>query len=393
MRSVVPFDTASSRLTLTVEDEVYSTLHEIHIDFDVEKRDFIAGISVGPSPGDNRDRHPVTRAQCLSAAKNVCARGAASGVFSGAVLIARGADVLFEYACGETNKRYRVPNDLDTRFNLGSLNKMFTATAVAQLVERGRLKLTDAIDHFIDESWLPQAVTHGITVHHVLSHTSGLGSFFNDTFIDGSRARLRAIDDFKPLVRSDRPAFTPGAAFRYSNIGMLLAGVVIERVAGIDYFDHIRKNIYGPCGMSSMDCYDIDAPVGNVAIDGMLEPEGSAWRENIFDHVAKGGPAGGGYSTVRDLHRFAQGLRSGCLIGEEMLTALWTDHAGADYGYGFEVVRGAAGTVVGHNGGFSGISASFQMHLDSEYVVVTLSNHDRGARNLARRLNAMVDDL
>lgn len=261
LRSVVPFDTASSRLTLTVEDEVYSTLHEIHIDFDVEKRDFIAGISVGPSPGDNRDRHPVTRAQCLSAAKNVCARGAASGVFSGAVLIARGADVLFEYACGEANKRYCIPNDLDTRFNLGSLNKMFTATAVAQLVERGRLKLTDTIDHFIDESWLPQAVTHGITVHHVLSHTSGLGSFFNDTFIDGSRARFRAIDDFKPLVRSDRPAFTPGAAFRYSNIGMLLAGVVIERVAGVDYFDHIRENIYGPCGMSSTDCYDIDAPV------------------------------------------------------------------------------------------------------------------------------------
>jgi len=98
-------------------------------------------------------------------------------VLSGTVLVARGSEVLFEYACGAANKRYDVPNNPDTKFNLGSANKMFTAVAVAQLVERGLLGFTDTVDQYIDDTWLPASVTRRITIHHLLSHTSGLGNY------------------------------------------------------------------------------------------------------------------------------------------------------------------------------------------------------------------------
>jgi CubicO group peptidase (beta-lactamase class C family) len=399
LRAVEPPDSPTSRLTLTVEDRLYSARYRIHVHFEQDGLGPIVEIDI--EPADTPDSVAITRADYLGLAQQLCARSAAADVFSGAVLIAQGDEVLFEYACGEANKRYRVLNNIETKFNLGSANKMFTAVAVAKLVEQGHLSYTNTIDRYVDETWLPVSVARGITVHHLLSHTSGLGSFFTDTFVNGSRARFREIDDFKPLVRDDRPAFAPGERFEYSNTGMLLAGVVIESVTGVSYYDHIRSTIYASSGMLRTDCYDIDAPIDNLAM-GYIPVAGNEvtpsahvsnlrWRENIFEHVARGGPAGGGYSTVRDLHRFSQTLLSAKLVSSTMRKILWTDHAGARYGYGFEVDHTPRRTNIGHGGGFAGISASFTMHLASGLVVIVLSNYDGGAFGLARCLNEMLD--
>ncbi|MDX1492691.1 MAG: serine hydrolase domain-containing protein, partial [Longimicrobiales bacterium] len=148
--------------------------------------------------------------------------------FSGAVLVAEGEDILYANACGEASKRFNVPNNLQTKFNLGSMNKMFTSVAIMQLVERGAVSLDDPISLYVDESWLPQSMTDRITVHDLLAHTSGLGSYFNQTFVEASRARFREVEDFKPLVRGEELAFEPGSDWAYSNTGMLLLGVVIE---------------------------------------------------------------------------------------------------------------------------------------------------------------------
>ncbi len=396
LREIKPVDTISFTQTVVVDDRVYSATHEFHLRFEA----FAGGkiLEIRGRPGELQSI-AKSQADCLAQVQDLCDRGARAGVFSGTVLIARGSEVLFEYACGAANKRYDVPNNPDTKFNLGSANKMFTAVAVAQLVERGRLSFTDTVDQYIDDTWLPPSVTRRITVHHLLSHTSGLGSFFNETFFNGSRARFRAIDDFKALVRDDRPAFAPGERFEYSNNGVLLAGVIIERVTGMSYYDYIREAIYAPSHMLDTDCYDIDAPVPNLAMGyiPLVDPTGRRsvpeWRENIFEHVAKGGPAGGGYSTVRDLHRFATSLISGVLVGPEMRQALWTDYAGMGYGYGFNVEKTASGTMIGHGGGFSGISASFRVALDTGYVAIVLSNYDMGTFGLARCIEHVVDQI
>ncbi|WP_109436300.1 serine hydrolase [Aquimarina sp. AU119] len=315
-------------------------------------------------------------------------------VFSGTVLIAKGSEVLFEKAYGEASKRFHVPNTINTKFNLGSMNKMFTTTAIMQLVEKQKVKLSDPISKYIDESWLPKQITDKVTIHHLLSHTSGLGSYFNKTYWNSSRELYRTIEEFKPLVKGETLAFTPGEKFRYSNTGMLLLGVIIQKSSSQDYFEYIKNNIFTPSGMINSDSYEMDQPVENLAI-GYIPVSNNAlgWRNNIFKHIIKGGPAGGGFSTVRDLHKFALALVDKKLVSESSLELLWTDHAKSRYGYGFEVKTSTAGKVVGHGGGFPGLNAQLDIFLDNGYIITVMSNYDRGASPVSKKINTWIERL
>jgi len=314
------------------------------------------------------------------------------GAFSGTLLVAKGDKVLFTAAAGEATKSFHVPNNVDTKFNLGSMNKMFTATAIMQLIEKGKLDLEDAIGKYVDESWLPKSVTEKIMIRHLLTHSSGLGSYFNETYMKSSRALFRKLDDYKPLIKDDRPEFEPGTRYQYSNTGMFLLGVIIEKVTGEDYFEHIRKSIYAPAGMKNSDCYEMDYPVENLAIGyspDWKSPYG--WQNNLYKHVIKGGPAGGGFSTVGDLHRFALALLAGKLVSQESLKAMWTDWLKAEYGYGFAVAEGAAGKVVGHSGGFPGINSRLDIYVDKGYIVAVMSNVDQGAGPVADKAGRLLE--
>lgn len=327
----------------------------------------------------------------MDEARRLMAQVCDRDVFSGTVLIARGEQVLFTHACGEASKRFHAANNLDTKFNLGSMNKMFTATAVMQLVERGLVSLPDPISKYVDESWLPREMTDAITVHHLLTHTSGLGSYFNDTYWNSSRELYRALDDYKPLVRGEELAFEPGSAYRYSNTGMFLLGVVIESATGQDYFDYVREHIYEVAGMRHSDSYEMDDPVENLAIgyDRAQQSE-YGFENNLYKHVIKGGPAGGGFSTVGDLHRFAVALVSGELVSRESTESMWTDHSGDGYGYGFGIQEAANGKVVGHGGGFPGINSNLDIMLDRGYIVAVMSNYGQAASPVARSIAQMI---
>jgi CubicO group peptidase (beta-lactamase class C family) len=286
---------------------------------------------------------------------------------------------------------YHVPNKIDTKFNLGSMNKMFTSTALMRLVEQKKLGLDDRIDKYLDESWLSKAVSSRISIRHLLTHTSGLGSYFNQTYWNSSRELFRKLDDYKPLVKDEKPAFEPGARFQYSNTGMFLLGVVIERVTGTDYFEHIRSAIYKPAGMTDSDCYELDTPVENLAVGYSPDPSSpSGWRNNTFKHVLKGGPAGGGYSTVRDLHKFALALLAGKLVSEESRNLMWTNQNGANYGFGFAVAEGLGGKIVGHSGGFPGINSNLDIFVDTGYIVAVMSNVDPGAMPLVNQIRESI---
>ena len=163
-------------------------------------------------------------------------------------------------------------------------------------------------------------------VEHLLSHTSGLGSYFNDTYERMARQLLRKVDDYKPLVAEETLAFEPGTKWQYSNTGFLLAGAVIEAATGRDYFDVVRERIYAKAGMPNSDSYDIDLVVPNLAIGYSRErtASGTRWCANTFEHVIRGGPAGGGYSTARDLLAFAEAMRQGRLVTPATAERLWT---------------------------------------------------------------------
>ena len=375
-----------------LKDRNFDSWRAFVIRFDGSEDFLIAGLQFNVARTPSNVKEPdFSEKQFIPAIKDIMLRLCEKGLFSGTILIAKGDTVLLEYACGEASKRFHVPNNLETKFNLGSMNKMFTATAIVQLVEKGLLTYQDPISKYVDETWLPKEITSKVTIHHLLTHSSGLGSYFNETFVNSSRALFRKLDDYKPLVKDEKLAFEPGKRFRYSNTGMFLLGVVIESVTGQSYFDYIRENIYKPAGMKNTDCYEMDYPVENLAIGYSPDRKSKyGWQNNFFKHVVKGGPAGGGFSTVSDLHRFARAIQAGKLVSVDSLEILWKDHMGESYGYGFRVAEGSSGKVVGHSGGFSGINANLDIFLDKGYIVAVLSNYDRGASPVAEKISQLL---
>jgi CubicO group peptidase (beta-lactamase class C family) len=303
--------------------------------------------------------------------------------YSGSVLVARAGRPIFAAAYGEASKSYGVPNAVDTKFNLGSMNKMFTAVAVAQLVERGVLSWDDPVGKWLDADWVRPEVGEKATIRHLLTHTSGLGSFFTDEFMRSSRGLYRDLDAWKPIVSRDSLAFEPGSSWAYSNTGFLLLGAIVEKASGRSYYDYVRENVYEPAGMTGTDAYEVDAVVPNLA-QGYERSEteaGVTYRSNIFEHTVRGGPAGGGYSTAPDLLAFARALTEGRLVRPETMRLITTakPEAGSpDYGYGFQ--QWSDGRMFGHTGGFPGISAALMIDRETGDVVVVLSNYGGASR-------------
>ena len=314
----------------------------------------------------------------------------AADVFSGAVLVARRDGVLYEKAFGEANKDFKAPNNANTKFNLGSMNKMFTAVAIAQLVEAGKLSFEDPLSKFMPD-FPDKESAEKIKVKHLLSHTSGLGNYFNRTFMESSRARFRTVDEFLELAKGEKMQFEPGSKWQYSNTGMLVLGKVIEKISGQSYFEYIRENVYRKAGMTSSDSYDLDNVNSNLAVGYEKEytDQGIVFHNNIFMHVIRGGPAGGGYSTVGDLLKFARALKSGKLVGLDYVKILTTakpELNSPNYGYGFAVGNG----TTGHSGGFPGISSELMIFTNTDHVVVVLSNYGMGSQAVTTKIRGMT---
>ena len=317
---------------------------------------------------------------------------ARADLFSGTVFLAKDGKRLYGMAFGEANKDFGVPNALDTKFNLGSMNKMFTAVTIAQLVEQGKLSYEDPLSKFVD---FPNAdAAKKIRIKHLLSHTSGLGSYFNEEFDRTSRAKYRTVDEMLTLAKNEKLAFEPGARWSYSNTGMLVLGKVIEVVTKQDYFAYVRDHVYKPAGMMNTDAYQLDEVNKNLAVGYQREfaDDGTKrFRNNIFMHVIRGGPAGGGYSTAEDLVRFAESLKSGKLVSAatyELLTTPKPDVNSPDYGYGFGVNSQTG--IVGHSGGFPGISSNLDIFKGSGYVAVVMSNYGGASQPVVEKIRTLI---
>ncbi|MGD9723627.1 MAG: serine hydrolase domain-containing protein [Pirellulales bacterium] len=339
------------------------------------------GSNLPKPPADAQPQIKRTDEQIQAEMQTLMQKLADADVFSGTVLLARDGEPIFQGAYGLANKDFNVPNRIDTKFNLGSMNKMFTAVAVAQLVERGKLSFEDPLSKFLPN--FPDAeAAKKIKIKHLLSHTAGLGGYFSKPWQDSSRALYRTVDDqMKRAAADERLLFEPGTRHRYSNTGMLVAGKVIEIAAAQDYYDFVRDNVYLPAGMLNTDCYELDKVNPNLAVgyEKQYDENGGSFRNNLFEHVLRGGPQGGGYSTVQDLLKFDRALRSNKLVGAEYVTLLLSSKPelkSPRYGYGFAVDDQM---IAGHGGGFIGINSNLDMFLGSGWTAAVMSNYGRGA--------------
>jgi CubicO group peptidase (beta-lactamase class C family) len=308
---------------------------------------------------------------------------AEKGMFSGAVLIAKDGEPILKKAYGLANRDYEVSNQIDTKFNLGSMNKMFTAIAILQLVEQGKLAVDDkVIEHIPD--YPNQDIASSVTIHQLLTHTSGLGDFFTNEYLEMSKGRFRTLEDYL-LVFVDKPLqFEPGSQGRYSNAGFIVLGLIIEEITGQTYFDYIMENIYQVCGMTDTDSFETDKIVANIATGYSRSISANASiSSNLFFIPVKGSSAGGGYSTVEDMLNFSICLVNHQLLSQELTDVLLEDKVDslnlgedAGYGYGFAIMRKNNHRIVGHGGGAPGVCSNLDIFLELGYTVVILSNSD-----------------
>lgn len=286
-------------------------------------------------------------------------------MFSGNVLVAKNGKPIFKKAYGFTDKASKTPNRIDTKFSIASLGKMFTSVAIAQLIQQGKLSISDSIGKLLPD-YPNKQVAEKVRIQHLLSHTSGIGDYMDkEQYQNAKRAaggRLKSLKDYLPFFANDPLLFEPGERDEYSNAGYLILGLIIEKASGQGFSDYVREHIFKPARMRNTE------------------------SENIT-------PAGGEFSTLDDMLLFAQALRH-----HKLLNAKYTEMVlaaeivkGTGNAYGFEVNKDNGQRIVGHTGGYPGINAELDMYLDSDYSVVVLSNYDVPAALLvAKKLQELI---
>ncbi len=299
---------------------------------------------------------------------------AADSLLSGALLVAHDGRTVYARAYGIADRRRGIPNTLHTRFTLASMGKMFTATAIAQLVEQGRVALDSPIARYLPD-YPNQRFARTATVRHLLSHHSGLGSYWNRLY-EERRTTLTTVASHLPLFAADSMPFAPGARFRYSNAGFQVLGLIIERVSGQSFYDYLREHMFAPAGMPNTGYYGPGGEVVGGAVGYSRSGPSAPWRDNLGSREIKGGPAGGGYSTVGDLLQFVQALSGGRLMRPETLRLFTTPVGSGDYALGFVTSAHHGHAGFGHSGGAPGMGTNLLVVPDLGYVVVILTNGD-----------------
>lgn len=323
---------------------------------------------------------------------------AAADHFAGAVLIARAGKPLFQGAYGLADRERRTTNTLDTRFRLGSMNKMFTATSVLQLVQSGKVKLDAPLATYLPD-YPNKDLASKVTIHQLLTHTGGTGDIFGPEY-SAHRLELRTLADYITLYGNRPLAFEPGSKWEYSNYGFILLGRVIERVSRMSYYDYVAKYVYAPAGMTSSGSEPEDSVVKNRAVGYTRAAGGTGLEPNTNTLPWRGTSAGGGYSTIGDLLRFADALRTHKLLDahhtELLTTGKVSTPGGGKYAYGFGDNATDGLRCVGHNGGAPGMNGDLAI-CDNGYVVAVLANMDppaagRIADFITNRLPVRADE-
>ena len=337
---------------------------------------------------------PLSATEMATEADRRLAELAEAGEFSGVALVARGEEILFQKAYGLASRRYGVANELGTAFNLGSINKIFTKIALAQLAAAGELSFDDTVaDHLPD--YPNRDVAERITIQQVVSHSAGLGDIFTDEFSASSKRAFRSPEDYFRLFADDPLLFEPGQGERYSNGGYIVLGAIIAAVSGMDYHAYVESKILAPAGMTHTRPWALDDPEAPIATGYTRMGAGHepvALHENTLRIPHTGTPAGGGYSTVADLLAFRQAL-----VGTKLLDRRYTEWLVSNrLPRTAEPQTADAGPVtlgLAIAGGGPGVSA--QLEMDGDWTIAVLSNLDPPAAgeaaSMLRRLTGAVD--
>ncbi|GAB3464551.1 serine hydrolase domain-containing protein [Actinophytocola sediminis] len=315
---------------------------------------------------------------------------AAMDAFSGSLLLVHRGRPVLARSYGRANDA--APNGPDTLFAMASVTKLFTAVAIAQLVQAGKIAYTSTLGTYV--SGFPAEIADTVTVHHLLTHTSGLGDTFTMpgymeealTWTDVDQVMNGTTD----YIRRSSLEFVPGAGSRYSNAAYHVLGVIVAQVSGKSYYDYVREHVLRPAGMTATDFHTRPQWHTDPRIAHPYAKQPSGERVDTIDQrLYVGTPAGDAFTTCADMARFAHALRGSKLLNRAFTGITLSGkvplappgqtsgvpHVGFQC-YGPMTLLVNNQWVTGHGGGAPGTSTDFQLYPDSEWVTVILSNYD-----------------
>lgn len=319
--------------------------------------------------------------------------------FSGTVLVQRQSKIWAAGAYGMANQSEERPNDHHTRFGIASGCKLFTAIAVGQLVQQGKLTFNTKILDILEADAFPH-FNQEITVHHLLTHSSGIADYFDEETMDDFEVlwtirpmySLRRLSDFIPMFCDQPMKFAPGSRFHYNNAGYIMLGLLVEKLSGMPFTDYVEQHIFAPCGMQDSGYFSFDSLPAHTAL-GYIEGDGGTWRTNIYSLPVKGGSDGGAYVTAPDMLLLWDHLLQHKLLSPEITALLLTPHMleGKEnyYGYGVWITKRDGEMFKYHVMGYDpGVSFHSAVYPAYGAAAAVLCNKSRGAY----RMMQVVED-
>jgi CubicO group peptidase (beta-lactamase class C family) len=314
--------------------------------------------------------------------------------WSGTILVAQKGEVLISQGYGLADRENDVPNTSQTKFAIGSMTKAFTAMAIMILQERGQLTVQDPICKYISDcptAWKP------ITLHHLLTHTSGIQSYTESNLpVQNTITTCQefTLEEAMAILTALPQDFAPGTQFHYSNSGYYLLGAVIEKVSGESYETFIQQNILQPLGMSETGYDRLTMIVKNRASGYSIDQNGDIVNTPFWD-VSQRYSAGGLYSTVGDLYKWDQALYADRLVSKETLATIFTSMVTVPdiggYGYGWFISQQSGHRVIWHGGDLPGFISQITRYPDDQVTIIVLTNvHSEDPYQITNTLADMV---
>lgn len=320
--------------------------------------------------------------------------------FSGNIYACKNGKTIVSESFAYANRSGKILNQTSTRFSIASGSKIFTSIAICKLVEEGKITFDTKIVNCLDIDF--PYFNEDITIHHLLTHTSGVPDYFDEDEMDDYEVlweslpmyRIRSVKDFLPFFQNEEMQDKPGSPFEYNNTGYIVLGLVIEHISGMSYTDYIEENIFKPAGMTHSGYFSMDELPENAATGYIEKPDGT-WKSNIYSLPVKGGPDGGAYVTASDMGIFWEALMNGRLLSEEMTRLLLAPRENVTedifYGYGGYMEVNEQDVVKYIQMGYDpGVNYRSVHYPNENLTIVVCSNNSDGAYEMLKEIESLT---
>lgn len=315
--------------------------------------------------------------------------------FHGVVSVSQDNQLIFGKGYGYANRNQKNHNTLNTRFGIASGCKIFTAVGICQLVQNGLISFDTLLKDCLDISFLN--FDSNITIYHLLTHTSGILDYFDESIMDDYEDlwskipmyKIKNCNDFLPLFQNNKMKFSPGEKFDYNNAGYILLGLIIEQHTGMKFQDYIQKNIFDICNMDDSGYFSLDKLPEECSY-GYIE-ENNTWRTNMYSIPVIGGPDGGAFVTALDMTKFWKSLFDNKILDKSITEKLLTSQVdcGEDWYYGLGVwIVKKEDKIYKYciMGSDPGVSFRSSVYKDKNIQINVLGNTDWGGYDITKRI-------